>query len=133
MLAQNDVLRFAFAQVVYPYLFPSPEIKNADCLRLTAFDDLDLSAQVTEGNGVSAVFEAYDIAFLHFEDLADRRQFVRNRRQRTKRDFFFLHEISSRKAVGTRRQGAYVEFEMFFADSLVDFFEAEELATSQGR
>lgn len=133
MLAQNDVLRFSFAQVVYPYPFPSPEINNADCVRLAAFDDLDLSAQVTEGNGVSAVFEAYGIAFLHFEDLADRRQFVRNRRQRTKRDFFFLHEISSRKAVGTRRQGACVEFEKFFADSLVDFFETEELASSQSR
>lgn len=48
---------------MYPYPFPGPEIKNADCLRLAAFDDLDLSAQVTEGNGVSAVFEAYDIAF----------------------------------------------------------------------
>ena len=51
VLAQNDVLRFAFAQVMYPYPFPGPEIKNADCLRLAAFDDLDLSAQVTEGNG----------------------------------------------------------------------------------
>lgn len=118
---------------MYPCPFPGPEIKNADCLRLAAFDNLDLSVQVTEGNGVSAVFEAYDIAFLHFEDLADRRQFVRNRRQRTKRDFFFLHEISSRKAVGTRRQGACVEFEKFFADSLVDFFETEELASSQSR
>lgn len=51
VLTQNDVLRFAFAQVMYPYPFPGPEIKNADFLRLAAFDDLDLSAQVTEGNG----------------------------------------------------------------------------------
>lgn len=133
VLTQNDVLRFAFAQVMYPYPFPGPEIKNADCLRLAAFDDLDLSAQVTEGNGVSAVFETYNIALLHFEDLAYGRQFVRNCRQRAKRDLFFLHEIGSRKAIGTCRQGACVELDKFFADSLVDFFETEELASSQSR
>lgn len=132
VLTQNDVLRFAFAQVMYPYPFPGPEIKNADCLRLAAFDDLDLSAQVTEGNGVPAVFETYNIALLHFEDLAYGRQFVRNCRQRAKRDLFFLHEIGSRKAIGTCHQGACVEFEKFLADGPVDFFETEELASSQG-
>ena len=92
MLAQDDVLRLARRQVMCPYPFPGYQIKNADGLAPAAFDYLDFSAYIAEGNGIPRIVETNHILLLHLKDFGDGRQFVWNRRQRTQRDFFLWDE-----------------------------------------
>lgn len=119
---------------MYPYPFPGPKIKNADCLRLAAFDDLYPSAQVNEGNGVSAVFELrttltfYTLRIL----LTDDNSYGIDGKGRSA---IFSSSMRSAREKPSERvvKGRALSLRSSLADSLVDFFETEELASSQSR